>query len=341
MSRTAEQGQRPRVVLMEDYLDQARAMPCVQELARRADLAIFTDKARDRDELLQRLAGARAVITIRDRVMFDEAVFSRVDGLELLSVCGPRLQPHVDLEAATRAGVLVCCAPPNRISSEPHHATAELAWTLILALARNVVHNQAVLRSGGWQTIAGTGLAGKTLGIIGSTGKVGSLIVPVARAFGMRVVAWSPRFTPERAAAQGIEAAASLDDLLRACDVLTLHANATAESRSLLGPAQFALMKPTAILVNTARAALVDEQALKHALDSGQIAAAGLDVFWEEPLPADHWVRKHEKVLLQPHLGAFTPEGYEWIVAPGVEAVLGWLEGKAPTLANPEAAQRA
>ena len=328
-----------RVVLMEDYLDQARAMACVRELAGRCDLAIFTTRAASQDELLERIAGAQAVITIRDRVMFDAAVFSRVQGLELLSVCGPRLQPHVDLAAATRAGVLVRCAPPNTQSAIPHRATAELTWALILGLARHVVHNQTVLRHGGWQTQPGMGLAGKTLGVIGSSGKVGSLVVQIGLAMGMRVVAWSPRFTPERAAAQGIEAV-GFDELLRTSDVIALHANATAESQSMLGPAEFARMKPTAILVNTARAALIDEQALRHALDAGQIAGAGLDVFWEEPLPADHWVRRHERVLLQPHLGAFTPEGYEWIVAPGVQAVLAWLEGAALEFANPEAITR-
>jgi len=321
---------------MVDYLDQARAMPCVQELARRADLRIYTDKPSSRDELMTRLAGAQAVVTIRDRVMFDADVFARVRGLELLSVCGPRLQPHVDLDAATRAGVLVCCSPPNERPDLPHHATAELAWALILGLARHVVHNQSVLRNGGWQTVPGMGLRGKTLGILGSTGKVGTLVVKIGLAMGLRVVAWSPRFTPERAAAQGIEAV-SFDELLRTSDVVSLHANATAENRAILGEAAFKKMKRTAILINTARASLIDEQALKEALDRELVAAAGLDVFWEEPLPADHWLRQHERVLLQPHLGAFTPEGYEWIVAPAVEAVLGWLDGKQPTFANPGA----
>ncbi len=245
---------RARVVLMEDYLDQARTMACVQELARVADLEIVTTKARDRDEVLQRLDGAEVVITIRDRVMFDAGLLSQVKGLDVLSVCGPRLQPHVDLEAATRAGVLVCASPPNSLSSDPHHATAELTWTLILAAARNVVHNHSVMRAGGWQTIAGMGLAGKTLGIIGSTGKVGSLIVRIGLAFGMRVIAWSPRLTPEKAAAQGTEAV-TLDELLRTSDIVTLHANATAESRSMLGDAELGKMKKSAYLVNAARAA--------------------------------------------------------------------------------------
>lgn len=326
----------PTVVLMEDYLDQARAMPCVQELAHQSNLRIYTEKARSEDELLKRMEGAQAVITIRDRVMFGPTVFARMKGVQLLSVCGPRLQPHVDLDAATRAGVLVCCSPANSQTKEPHHATAELAWALILGLAKNVVHNQTALQAGKWQTTPGIGLVGKTLGIVGCTGKVGSMVTRIGIAMGMKVIAWSPRLTPERAAEHGAEAV-SFEELLRASDVLSLHANATAESRSMLSTNEFQKMKRSAMLVNTARAALVDEPALRRALDNGDIAAAGLDVFWEEPLPADHWVRRHEKVLLQPHMGAFTPEGYEWIVAPGVEAVLSWLAGKSPVFANPGA----
>lgn len=323
----------PRVVLMEDYLDQARTMRCVQELARVSDLTIITDKARSEEEVLARLAGASVVVTIRDRVMFTKSVLSRVKGLELLAVCGPRLQPHVDLQAATGAGVLVSCSPANTQSREPHHATAELAWALILGLAKHVVHNQAMLRAGRWQTVSGMGLMGKTLGIVGSTGNVGAIVARIGLAMGMRVIAWSPRLTPERAAAQGVEAV-SFDQLLRESDILSLHANATPESRSMLSADEFAKMKKGAILINTARAALVDENALRHALDNGHLAAAGLDVFWEEPLPANHWVRQHDKVLLQPHLGAFTPAGYEWIVAPGVEAALAWLAGKPVRCAN-------
>lgn len=328
-----------RVVLMEDYADQARHMAAVQALAGRADLQIYTDKAGSEDELLRRLRGADAAITIRDRVMFRRSVLERVQGLQLLSVCGPRLDPHVDLEAATRAGVLVFKSPANDVSREPHHATAELAWALILGLAKDMEHHQATMRSGGWQTRLGMGLFGKTLGVVGSTGKVGRVVATIGRAMGMRVLAWSPRLTAERAAEQGVEAV-PFDTLLRESDVVSLHANATAESTGLIGAPQFALMKPGALLVNTARAALVDEQALQQALDGGRLGGAGLDVYWQEPLPAGHWARRHARVLMQPHLGGFTPEGYEWIVAPGVEAVLDWLDGKPVAFENPQAGAR-
>lgn len=326
-----------RVVLMEDYLDHCRHMAAVQALAQRVDLKIHTEAARSEDELLRRLEGADVAITIRDRVMFGASVFQRLRGLKLLSVCGPRLEPHVDLPAATRAGVLVCRAAANQTPRAAHHATAELTWALILGLAKSVEHNQAVMRTGGWQTRTSCGLAGRTLGVVGSTGKVGRLVAAIGLAMGMRVLAWSPRLTPQRAAEQGV-AAVTLETLLGESDVVTLHANATPESAGMLGAAQFGLMKRGSLLVNTARAALVDEQALRQALDTGRVAGAGLDVYWQEPLPADHWVRRHERVLMQPHLGGFTPEGYEWIVAPGVEAVLAWLDGRPVEFANPQAA---
>ncbi len=206
----------------------------------------------------------------------------------------------------------------------------------MLGLVKSMEHNQQVMRTGGWQTRISTGLAGHTLGVVGSTGKVGRLVTEVAKALGMRVLAYSPRLTAERAAQQGVEAV-SLEALLGQSDVVTLHANATPESAGMLGAAQLSLMKPGAFLVNTARAALIDEAALRQALDTGRLAGAGLDVYWQEPLPADHWARQHPRVLMQPHMGAFTPEGYGAIVTSGVIPVLDWLDGKPIAIANPEA----
>jgi phosphoglycerate dehydrogenase-like enzyme len=268
--------------------------------------------------------------------MFSRPIFERTRSLRYLSVCGPRLQPHVDLEAATRAGVLVSCTRSAQGPAAPHHATAELTWALILGLSKSLEHHQSVMRSGGWQTQLGGDLAGGTLGIVGSTGKVGQAVTTIGRALGMRLLAWSPRLSEARAREQGVEAV-SLDELLSRADVVTLHANATEQSVGLIGRDQLALMKPGALLVNTARAALVDEQALRDALDSGRLGGAGLDVYWSEPLPADHWVRRHPRVLMQPHLGGFSRKGYEWIVAPGVQAALSWLAGLPIPFENPEA----
>lgn len=323
-----------KVVLMEDYADHARQLACVQDLARRADLTIITRKARSGDEVVERLRDAQVAITIRDRVMFTADVLDRLPGLKLLSVCGPRLAPHVDLEAATRNGILVAVPRPGDVPLTIHRATAEMAWALILGLFKGLVTHHNGMREGAWQNGLGLGLAGKTLGIIG-LGKIGGVTAQIGVAMGMRVLAWSPRLTAARAGESGAEAV-SLDALLAASDVISVHANVTPESTGLLGAAAFAKMRPGAFLVNTARAALIDEAALRAALQDGRLAGAGLDVFWEEPLPRDHWLRTQPNVLLQPHLAGFTDEGFEWLVAPAVANALAYLDGRPQDIANPE-----
>lgn len=328
-----------RAVLMEDYMDHARHLGCVREFARRVDLRIYTDKAQSEDELARRLEGAEIAITIRDRVLFPASLLSRLPSLRLISVCGPRLEPHIDLPAATRAGILVCRGPSTEVPQDIHRVTAELAWSLILGLAKGCLENHAALRAGGWQTRLPVGLAGRTLGVIGM-GKVGAPVARIGLAMGMRVLAWSPRFTPQRAAQHGVEAAPSLASLLRESDVVSLHANATPESRGMIGAAEFSAMRPGAFFINTARAALVDEEALREALARRSIAGAGLDVYWQEPLPAGHWLRRQDNVLLLPHLGAFTHEGHEWLIGPAVEAATAYLDGRPINVANPEVAAR-
>jgi phosphoglycerate dehydrogenase-like enzyme len=323
-----------RVVLMEDYLDHARSLACVRELAERVDLHIYTERAASESEVIRRLAGAEAAITIRDRVRFPATVLSRLPALRLLSVCGPRLAPHVDLPAATRAGILVSRPVALDVPQIIHQATAELVWSLILGLTRHTVENQLAMRSGGWQTRLGFTLAGKTLGVIG-LGRVGALVAKMGSALGMKVLAWSPRLTPERAASWGAEAV-SFEQVLKDAHVVTLHANATDDSAGLIGRAEFAQMRRGAYFINTARAALVDEAALRDALDCDMLAAVGLDVYWEEPLPREHWLRKHPKVLMQPHMGGFTEEGYAWLLEPAVRNVLAYLDGAPKDVANPE-----
>ncbi len=323
-----------RVVLMEDYLDHARSLDCVKALGDRVDLRIYTDRAGSDLEVVRRLEGAEAAITIRDRVSFSAAVFSRASTLRLLSVCGPRLAPHVDLDAATRAGIVVSRPVALDVPQIIHQATAELVWSLILGLTRHTVDNHLAMRAGTWQTRLGFTLAGKTLGVIG-LGRVGSVVSRIGAALGMKVVAWSPTLSAERARTWGAESV-GLEQLLREAHVVTLHANATDDSAGLIGRAEFAQMRRGAYFVNTARAALVNEQALREALDSDSLAAAGFDVYWEEPLPKDHWLRTHPKVLLQPHMGGFTEEGYAWLLEPAVRNVLAYLDGNPRDVANPE-----
>lgn len=326
----------PRIALMEDYLDHARTLACVQQLAQRAELQIHTTRAASEDELVARLAGVDAVITIRDRVLFSAAVLERLRGVQLIAVCGPRLAPHIDLPAATRAGILVAAAHANEVPRLIHRATAELNWSLILGLAKGLPDNDANTRRGAWQQRLPLGLAGKTLGVVG-IGKVGAVVTAIGVAMGMRVIAWSPRLTPERAAGHGAEAV-PLDVLLREADVVSLHANLTPESTGMIDADALASMKPGALLVNTARAALIDEAALRTALQRGALVGVGLDVYWQEPLPAGHWLTTEPRALLAPHLGGFTHEGYAYLVPPAVETVLAYLDGRPIAAANPEAA---
>lgn len=323
-----------RVVLMEDYLDHAKSLDCVKELAERVSLRIYSDKAASESEVARRLEGAEVVITIRDRVLFPATLLARLPALRLLSVCGPRLAPHIDLPAATRAGILVSRPEALDVPQIIHQATAELVWSLILGLFKHTVENQLAMRSGDWQTRLGIGLAGKTLGVIG-LGRVGALVARTGAVLGMKVLAWSPTLTGDRAASWGAQAV-SLEQLLKEAHVVTLHANATQESAGLIGRAQFAQMRRGAYFVNTARAALVDEDALQEALDSGALAGVGLDVYWDEPLPREHWLREHKNVLMQPHMGGFTAEGYDWLLGPAVQNVMAYLDGKPKDVANPE-----
>lgn len=321
-----------RIVLMEDYLDCARALPCVQKLARRAELTIYTTRAASRDELKQRLAQADIVITIRDRVHFDAPLLGALPQLKLLSVCGPRVAPHIDMPAAAQAGIVVCTSPKSDTPWSVHYATAEMTWGLILALAKDIVPNAQHMRAGGWQTRLSRDLYGKTLGVVG-LGKIGVLVAQIARCMQMRVLAWGPRLTAEIARAQGVEHV-SFDQLFEESDVVSLHANLTTDSQHLVGMPQFERMKPSALLINTARAGLVDEQALRHALDNRMIAAAALDVFWQEPLPEKHWVRDHPDVLIQPHVGGFSEYGYRDLIEPAVENVLAYLDGNPTNIVN-------
>lgn len=322
-----------RVVLLEDYLDYARQLACVRHLAERVDLHVYTTKAASEAETVRRTQQADIVITIRDRVVYTPSLLAQLGHLKLLAVCGTRLT-HIDLEAATRAGVLICAPTAQAQGSVTKTATAEQTWNLLLGLVKDTPLNDATIRSGGWQTRPTRGVAGKTLGILG-LGAIGQQVADMARAMHMRVIAWSPRLTPERAQAHGVTYV-PFTQLFAEADVLSIHAALTPESRDLVGEVELNLMRPHALLINTARAAIVNEQALRQALERGTIAGAGFDVYWEEPLPPDHWLRRQTNVVLQPHLGGFTEEGYDSLIAPAVANVLAFLAGNPQNLVNPE-----
>ena len=258
------------------------------------------------------------VCAMRERTPFPAELFDRLPNLRLLVTTGRR-NAAIDMDAAASHGVTFCGT--DALGSP----TVELAWGLILALARHIPEEDARMREGGWQLTVGVGLEGKTLGIVG-LGRLGSAVARIGHAFGMRLIAWSENLTAGRAAECGAEPV-SKDELLRAADVVTVHLVLSERTRGLIGARELALMKSTAFLVNTSRGPIVDEKALLAALDAGTIAGAGLDVYDREPLPADHPLRRAPNTLLTPHLGYVTEETYRVFYEQTVEDVEAFLAG--------------
>ena len=248
-------------------------------------------------------------------------------------MCSTRLS-NIDLGEARRHGVLISAPSAAEQGGHTKAATAEQTWNLILGLLKETVMNDGALRQGQWQTRPSRGLIGKTLGLVG-LGAIGQQVAQIGNAMRMRVVAWSPHLTPERASDHGAEYVA-FESLFHESNIVSLHAPMLPENRDMIGEPELHLMRPHAYLINTARAALINEKALRQALERGTIAGAGLDVYWEEPLPADHWLRRQPNVLMQPHLGGFTDEGYASLLTPAVDNVIAFVDGAPKNLVNPE-----
>jgi phosphoglycerate dehydrogenase-like enzyme len=255
---------------------------------------------------------------MRERTPFGADLLARLPRLRLLVTTG-MANASIDLAAARTRGVVVC---GTRGLPSP---TAELTWGLILAVLRHIPAEDARLRAGGWQATVGSELAGHTLGIIG-LGRLGRRVARVARAFEMDVLAWSQNLDVDEARRHGAEPVGR-DELLARADVVTIHLRLSARTRGLIGPAELARMKPSAVLVNTSRGPIVDEVALVDALRRGVIAGAGLDVYDTEPLPAGHPLRTAPNTVLTPHLGYVTSGTYERFYGDAVEDIAAFQRG--------------
>lgn len=308
-----------RVAVLDDYQDVALALADWAGLDG-VEVRSHQEHFASQDELVEAVRDCQVLVIMRERTPFPAALFARLPQLRLLVTSGMR-NASVDLAAAAEAGVTVCGTGSH---SKP---PAELTWALILGLARRITVENAGLRDNGpWQRTVGTTLAGKTLGLLGF-GKIGVAVGRVGRAFGMDVVAWSANLAEERTAAEGVRLAASKTELVRASDVLSVHLVLSDRTRGLLGAEDLALLRPDALLINTSRAAIVDQDALVAALRAGRIAGAGLDVFEHEPLPAEHPYRTLPNVLATPHLGYVTDTNYQVYFREAVEDIRAWLAG--------------
>jgi phosphoglycerate dehydrogenase-like enzyme len=306
-----------RVAILDDY--QGIATRYLGPLDEAVEVEAFRDHVADDDELVARLDGFDAVIAMRERTPFQAEVLERLPSLRLLVTTGMS-NAAIDLGAAARSGIAVCGTRSQGAS------TGELTIGLLLALARRIPHEDAAVRAGVWQTSIGIGLSGRTLGVIG-LGRIGAQVATVALALGMDVVAWSENLTDMRAAEVGVPRAASLHELLAAADAVTIHLRLSERTRGLLGRDELEAMKATALLVNTSRGPIVDEDALVDALESGSIGGAALDVFDEEPLPAGHPLLSAPNTVLTPHLGYVVEENYDLFFADAAEDINAFLAG--------------
>lgn len=311
---------RFRCAVLDDFQQVATSVADWSALEDRVEVVSFASHFADEDALAEALAEFDIVVTLRERVPFPGSLFARLPRLRLLVASGMR-NSVIDHAAAQAHGVTVC---GTASSSAP---PVELTWALLLGLARGIVEESNTLRGGGpWQSTVGADLHGRRLGLLG-LGKIGSRVAQIGLAFGMEVVAWSRHLTEERAGEVGIELAPSMDELLSSSDFVSVHLALGDRSRGLIGARELALLKPTAYLVNTSRAAIVDQDALLTALHRGRIAGAGLDVFDVEPLPPDHPMRTAPRLLATPHLGYVSRTNYATYYGEAVEDIQAYLSG--------------
>lgn len=305
----------PRIVIPDDAPPVMASSAAYRKLLDRTPVDYYDTLPGSEDSLIERIAGAEIVINIRSSTRFGESVFQRTPNLRLLSLWGTGTD-NVDLAAAASHGVTVTNTPGVSAFSIAEHALA-----LMLAVARRIPRLDREVRQGGWPRGQAAQMHGKTLGVIG-LGAVGRQFARLGTGIGMRVIAWTMHPDP----ALGFEIVA-LDELLRSSDVVSLHLRLSDETRGFLGKRELEKMKPSAILINTARGPIVDQQALLEALTAGRIAGAGLDVFDVEPLPGGHALTHLENVVLTPHSAGVTPEALEAGLQLSIDNVWNFLGG--------------
>ncbi|HZU45871.1 MAG TPA: D-2-hydroxyacid dehydrogenase family protein [Mycobacterium sp.] len=305
-----------KVAILDDYQNVALAMADWSAVAARAEISVFHDHLADPDAVVERLEPFDVVCVMRERTPLPRSTIERLPRLKMIASTGP-FNASIDVAAAEERGIYVSTTGGYLES------TVELTWALILAAARNIVDETLSVRAGGWQTSVGRQLGGAVLGVLG-LGRIGTRVARVGAAFGMHVIAWSTNLTP-RAAEQAGATYVSKDELFSRADVLTIHLVLSQRTRGLVGTAELGLMKPSALLVNTSRGPIVDEQALIEALRSGAIAAAGLDVFDIEPLPPGHPLRSLDNVIVTPHIGYVADRVYRTFYGEAAAKIAGWL----------------
>ena len=316
------------ILILDDYQNVALQYGGWERLAGRANIRALNRAIADESELARELAGAQVIVCNRERTPITASLLARLPNLQLIVTSGAR-NASIDVAAAKARGIPLCG------TQTLGYPTAELTWTMILGWMRSLPQEVNSLAANGWQTRVGTGLRGKTLGILGY-GRIGADVARVGQALGMKVIAWSRSLTPQKAGAAGIECV-SRQDLFARADVVTIHMILNRETANFVTADDFARMKKSALFVNTSRAGLVDTAALIAALKAGRLGGAALDVYDREPLPADDPIRSAPNTLLTPHLGYVMAENYEVSFSEAVENIIAWLDGAPKRIIEPGA----
>lgn len=319
-----------KLAILDDYFDTLRTLPCFERLAGH-DVTVFTDHVQETDALVSRLRGFDAVVLFRERTRVTAELLDRLPDLKLISQRSG--YPHVDVEACTRNGVLLCS---NMHSDTPSYAAAEHTIALMMAAARLIPQQMASLQAGNWQMGVGKTLRGRTLGLYGY-GRIGKTVADYARALGMKVVFWASDASRERALGDGEILANSRGDFFSGSDVVSLHLRLAPATRGIVTASDLALMKPGAILVNTSRAGLIEEGALLQALNAGRPGQAAIDVFDKEPVtdPEDPLIN-HPGLVATPHIGFVTEDEFELQFSEIFDQVVAYAKGAPVNMINPE-----
>jgi phosphoglycerate dehydrogenase-like enzyme len=306
-----------KVAILDDYQNGALESADWAPVRAKAEISVFTDHLDETGPLVERLAPFDVVCVMRERTPLSREVLQRLPRLKLIASTGP-VNASIDLQAARERGIAVT---NTGYGTTP---AIELTWALILGATRHLVQESNSMRGGGWQTALGRELKGRTLGIVG-LGNIGSEVARIGLAFGMTIIAWSQNLTAEIAAASGAKFV-SREQLFGEADIVSIHLISSHRSRGLIGARDLALMKPTSILVNTSRGEIVDEGALVGALEGNAIGGAALDVFQQEPLPANHPLRRLGNVLATPHIGFVAEDLYRTFYGDAAASIAAWLE---------------
>jgi len=329
-----------KVTILDDYFDTVRTLDCFEKLAGH-EVTIWNDHVQDTDKLAERLKDTEVLVLIRERTQFPRQLLEKLPKLKLISQTG-RAGTHIDMEACTRLGIAVAESSGSPVS------TAELTWALIMAAMRRLPQYIGNLKHGAWQSSGlraasmpanfglGMVLKGRSLGVWGY-GRIGKLVAGYGKAFGMDVTVWGSERSRAAAVADGYTAAPSCEEFFAGCDVLSLHLRLNDTTRAIVKAEALARMKPTALLVNTSRAELIEEGALVQALNRGRPGMAAVDVFESEPILQGHPLLRLENAVCTPHIGYVELDSYELFFKGAFENVVNFIAGEPTNIANPDA----